>query len=279
MRGDLPSVTAMGVALLRGIATEPGSPFVVDDPIARQLLPWPLRHLPRLVRRMPLASRVLSGGLLDHVALRTAAIDAALASLPAIRQLAILGAGLDARAYRMRELGGTVVFEVDHPSTQRMKRAKLAGRAPLAREVRFVAVDFAKGSLEEELERAGHDRSRPTVWLWEGVLPYLDRAAARATLGVIDRRSAPGSTLLATYVTADLVSAPPAIRPVLRRAFATLGEPLSLVLSPEEMRDLAAEVKFERVSDTGSPDWARSHLRRGRGPLLEITERLLVAKR
>jgi O-methyltransferase involved in polyketide biosynthesis len=37
-------------------------------------------------------------------------------------QLVILGAGLDGRAWRMRELAAADVFELDHPTSQEDKR-------------------------------------------------------------------------------------------------------------------------------------------------------------
>jgi O-methyltransferase involved in polyketide biosynthesis len=46
---------------------------------------------------------------------RTAAIDADLRNA-ATPQVIILGAGFDGRAWRMRELVTSLVFEVDHPT-------------------------------------------------------------------------------------------------------------------------------------------------------------------
>lgn len=48
---------------------------------------------------------------------RTIAIDEAVRARPA-PQVVILGAGLDARAWRMKELAGVDMFEVDHPPSQ-----------------------------------------------------------------------------------------------------------------------------------------------------------------
>ena len=59
--------------------------------------------------------------------------------------------------------------------------------------VSFVAIDFERQSLDTVLERAGHNRSSPTCWIWEGVVMYLTRDAMRATLAGIAGRSATGS--------------------------------------------------------------------------------------
>src|SRR5687768_8483627 len=114
--GRLPSLTAMMVACARGLPRE------APDPIADRLLPRPLgavlRSVHSLARRAEIVDRTtatLSLGLVTHLVLRTHAIDeVVVASATAgIRQLVILGAGLDARAHRMSELAEVSVYEVD----------------------------------------------------------------------------------------------------------------------------------------------------------------------
>ena len=94
-------------------------------------------------------------------------------------QVVILGAGLDGRAWRMPELRDVTVFEVDHPDSQREKAARAAALLRVAREVRFVPVDFTRDRLDEPLAAAGHDPARPTTWIWEGVVMYLTTAESR----------------------------------------------------------------------------------------------------
>jgi methyltransferase (TIGR00027 family) len=122
---------------------------------------------------------------------RTVAIDADLRNAPAF-QVVILGAGLDGRAWRMRELGTSLVFEVNHPDSQQQKLQWVASLTREAREVRFVPVDFGRGDLAHALAAAGHDPHLPTAWLWEGVVMYLDRNEIETTLRIVEDRSAPG---------------------------------------------------------------------------------------
>ncbi len=133
-------------------------------------------------------------------AARTIAIDEAIREHPT-SQVVILGAGLDGRAWRMPELGAADVFEVDHPASQADKRDRAAGLPPMARGVRFVAVDFGRDDLGDRLAASGHDAATPTTWVWEGVIPYLTRPDVAATLRVVAHRSAPGSRLILTHVT------------------------------------------------------------------------------
>ena len=78
---------------------------------------------------------------------RTVAIDEAVRDA-ASPQVVILGAGLDGRAWRMSELADVTVFEVDHPDSQREKRARAAPLKQAARDVRFVPVDFTRDRFE-----------------------------------------------------------------------------------------------------------------------------------
>ena len=92
---------------------------------------------------------MLGFGMVDHVCLRTAAIDAAVvrAVEAGCRQLVILGAGLDGRAWRLNALREVDVYEVDHPDTQAEKRRRVDGLMQAASSVSFVPVDFARDRL------------------------------------------------------------------------------------------------------------------------------------
>jgi methyltransferase (TIGR00027 family) len=114
----------------------------------------------------------------------------------------ILGAGLDGRAWRMPELAGVAVFEVDQPATQRDKRdraADLSGRPP-----RFVPLDFGRDRLAEALAAAGHHSGLATTWIWEGVVPYLTRTEVATTVSEVAECSAPNSRLIVNFQTPGL---------------------------------------------------------------------------
>ena len=257
MRGDWPSVTAMMVAFGRGLGTSDRA----VDPHAQTLLPAPLATALRLVgHRGPRAIvRALSFGMVDHVCLRTAAIDAAVKDAKArgCDQLVILGAGLDARAWRLPELRGVDVYEVDHPSTQPGKRDAVASLSPYAKRVCFVAVDFERERIGDRLHEEGHDPTRPTAWIWEGVTPYLHPAAIEQTLDDVAARSATGSVLMMSYAIPEIVPLPiPGIAAITRLAFLGLGEGLFGAMSPEHAAELVRAHGFEILRDTDARDWA-----------------------
>jgi methyltransferase (TIGR00027 family) len=252
MRTDRPSTTALYVAMGRALAHAEARVGGFSDPIARELLPPEYR---RLVDRFATGQGPSSWrdrwtlAIVRRVArmipLRTLAIDDAVRATPGLRQLVILGAGLDARAWRMQELRDTVVFEVDHPATQAFKRERTAALHLLARELRFVPVDFQRDALDAALARAGHDAGTPTLWIWEGVIRYLSRDAIEATLDALARRSAPGSRLVANYATRAGIA-----RWLSNLVLAAIGEPIRSALSPSVVAALLAARGFEVISDT-----------------------------
>jgi methyltransferase (TIGR00027 family) len=205
MRPGRASQTAVWVAMGRAAAHGRSDAARFSDPTAMALLPEDARAEVERFRSEAKPKGLRAGfrhGSLEHrsrlMVARTVAVDDAVRA-GAAPQLVILGAGLDGRAWRMPELADAVVFEVDHPDSQRDKRARVGALAQAAREVRFVSVDFERDKLDDALAAAGHDPSRPTTWIWEGVVMYLSLADIEASLQVIARRSTPGSRLVIVY--------------------------------------------------------------------------------
>ena len=255
MKGERPSRTAHFVALGRALA-DLGISHVPEfhDPTARVFLnergKRSLAKIERLAREQRSTRLEAARGAADIIALRTRAIDTAVrdAIAAGATQLVILGAGYDGRAWRMPELTGVKVFEVDHPATQTDKRAQVAELPAPNGIVTFVSIDFERENLDAVLERAGHDRAAPTCWIWEGVVMYLTRDAMRGTLANVARRSAPGSTLIVNYHTAYR-------RFFARMLFRLIGEPQISAWTPEEMAADLGSVGFVVRDDSAITDW------------------------
>jgi methyltransferase (TIGR00027 family) len=243
------------------------------DSVAERLVPAPFGHALRLLRGSR-AARLLSAGLVDHLDLRTRAIDEAVLAAES-PQVVLLGAGLDARAFRLPGLANALVFEVDHPSTQAYKRSRTSSLRLRARELRFVGVDFEADDLAERLAASGHDDATATTWIWEGVTPYLTRPAVEATLDRIARRSSPGSTLVMTYGTPDLGTVPSLLRPAVAPVFRLLGEELRGLVTPDEAHEVVCARSFRVIADEAVSEVAA---RFGRpAPRMLIAEHVLVA--
>jgi methyltransferase (TIGR00027 family) len=110
-----------------------------------------------------------------------------------VRQIVLLAAGLDSRAYRLPWPKGTVVFELDQPRVLEFKRQVLAehGDEPTA-ERREIAVDLRDDWVRALLD-AGFDPTRPAAFLAEGLLIYLPATAQGELFAGIDSLACPGS--------------------------------------------------------------------------------------
>lgn len=122
------------------------------------------------------------------------------------RQVVLLAAGMDARAYRLAWPDGVTVYELDQPAVIAAKEEILAGDLPRCRRL-GVGVDLAD-DWPAVLTAAGFDRRSPTVWLIEGLLQYLDEGAVGTLFDRIHGLSVPNSTLLYDVVGKSLLESP-----------------------------------------------------------------------
>ncbi len=282
MRPGLPSGTSLLVSFVRALGVDEQE----IDPLAVELLPPLLAGLAAAPRRLGgvaalyrNAVRVTTFGLVDHVVLRTKAIDAHLASAlrAGIDQLVILGAGLDARAWRLESLKDVTVFEVDHPATQQYKRKRLLDKIAPA-EIRYVPVDFEKEQFSDALKREGFRSGRPSAWIWEGVAMYLPQTTIRETLGQLTALAAAGSQLAMTYRVPGMLPYGSLGRVVIPAVFAAAGERLKGTLEPHELAYAIGpdwEISFDEDA-RGWGDFTGSVAKPSRSFL---AERLAIAKR
>ena len=158
-----PSRSAQNVALVRAHLTRLG---IVDDPHARRMLS-PDRRRTAAVFHLPGVRYRIVG--LPGLAARTRFFDAFVddALDEGIRQVVVVGAGYDSRAWRLARPGVTF-FEVDQPATQDDKRAKAPDGGPV-----YVAADVTDPRLPETLRRAGLRADRPTAFTLEGLVAYM----------------------------------------------------------------------------------------------------------
>ena len=101
-----------------------------------------------------------------------------------IRQIVILGAGLDTFALRNPHCALQLrLYEVDHRATQEWKVQRLAeAQIPPPPWLILVPVDFEWDDLGEKLAAAGFQQHSPAFFTWLGVVPYLTQDAIDRTL-------------------------------------------------------------------------------------------------
>jgi methyltransferase (TIGR00027 family) len=161
-----------------------------------------------------------------EAAARMAFFDAAVDRyLPNMTQLVILGAGFDTRAFRLPKDLRVRSFEVDTPKTQAIKRRMIAKTSLDATRITFVPANFEKGDWFARLVSAGFDPSKPALFLWEGVVMYLDREAVEDTLRKIGSCAA-GSIVAFDYFTSEALSSQELYWRFARMSTRAVGEPL-----------------------------------------------------
>lgn len=213
MKVSRSSKTAEQMALSRAIETRKApQERICFDPFAERFLNAKYK-LPLFAR--PLRDAVekliesLFAGHHYYVIARTRHFDEfllqRLADSP--EQLVILGAGYDSRAYRFVDrLERVAVFEVDHPATSAAKKSKVqAMLGSTKNRVTYVPVDFNVERLEDKLRRSGYRDKCKTIFLWEGVTPYLSPEAVDEVLQFILSSCGPGSVVMFDYIVATLL--------------------------------------------------------------------------
>lgn len=262
MNTGTPSKTAETAAAFRARETlKPEKERVCNDPLARHFIgPFFIalgRH-PWLGRFFRWLGESQFPGLGGAVLARTRYIDehttACLGN--GIRQVVILGAGYDTRAYRLVDPAqGVRVFEVDHPATQAVKLAKLhevLGTIPF--HVEFVPVDFGRDALAERLIEAGYDPGKRTLFIWEGVSYYLTAAAVDQTLAFMARHSAVGSAVLFDFFPRAVIDGTSRRKEAitLRKRLTERGEPLLFGIDDDEVVPFLRARGFETLEMVGA---------------------------
>ena len=243
------SVTALGAAGHRAAHQVLERGFVFADPLALLILGQDADNAIALAKERP-ERRSLR--LFVAMRSRFAEDSARRAIEKGVRQILVLGAGLDTFAYRLEATQDMRVFELDHPATQAEKRRRLTeAQITEPQHVAYVAHDFERGSMTAALEAGGFDPHKRTFVLWLGVTPYLTEEAVFATLSELARL--PGGA----EVVFDYANPPGAIPEGNARDFhremaervAASGEPFRCFLDSAELHTRARELDFSEIED------------------------------
>jgi methyltransferase (TIGR00027 family) len=266
MKAGQASRTAQHMALFRAMeSTRPPKRRLFEDQLAARALSPGLRIVAAL-SRVPGVGKVLRS-VIDHhwpgsrtsgVA-RTRFIDdeAKTALASGVEQVVILGAGFDARAYRLGTMAGRSVFEVDHPATSSAKQAVVKrALGALPQHVRFVAVNFDTESLAEAMRAAGYDADKRTLFIWEGVTNYLNEAAIDATLRWCAAAAA-CSKVIFTYIHKRVLADPRAFfgGEMMIATVQAVGERWTFGLEPAEITDFLKQRGLVLKQDVGASDY------------------------
>lgn len=271
-------LTAVLVAAARAMETHRHD-TLAEDPYAEHLVraataasTWPVR-----IEDVPDGdANPLWGRLGRYFGLRTRVFDDFLlrSTVAGARQVVLLGAGLDTRAFRLAWPQHTTVYELDQPDVLSFKRAVLADLGATPRVAhRSIGVDL-RDDWAMPLVADGFDATAPSTWLAEGVLLYLPSAAERRMIDTVDRLAVPGSAM-AYEVKQHRES--PAVRrsPIYTATTRQTGVDLLALFDTEPRPDSAAALgdRGWSTSTHTAFDFTRQY---GRGPLPEPDDALAV---
>jgi len=195
----------------------------------------------------------------------------------------ILGAGFETFAYRQPPFATELdIYEVDHPATQRAKRALLeAAGITIPSNLHWCPTDFETTNLRDALATTGFDFSSPAVISWLGVTQYLSRSAIQATLQFCGSL-AKGTTIVLSFVLPEeeLTGADGELLTVFSAAAAAKDEPFLSQFRPPELVGWLMELGFYSVEHL-SPQRAADRYFRDRidgltPPLIEQLIRVTV---
>jgi len=145
--------------------------------------------------------------LVDGVAVRTRKLDDEVVkaySQDGIKQICVIGAGLDTRAWRLSNENYNIkFFEVDFPEIFEFKLQALASLNAVNQfDYRSISADMSLSDWPDSLIAQGFDVNEPTFWLLEGLIGYLTEDEADLMLQKISQvLSAKNSRLVATFLT------------------------------------------------------------------------------
>ena len=217
--------------------------------------------------------KVLSDAMEPSTAAHSTAIGGHRPRPRPIEQLVILGAGSDTRPLRVYEQladKGVVVFEVDVPDTQTVKQDKLLQAIARGKQIkqegdvaaaydniRFVPLNLTQAAakhghakrsstahetaellpaLFSALESAGYSDSKPTMFLLEGLVPYLPPDTVNDTLHALHHHSPPASVLVMDYF-APSPDCKQDVLDVVIEHVAAMGEPILFTVETEVDKD------------------------------------------
>jgi methyltransferase (TIGR00027 family) len=269
-------VTALLVAAARAIETHR------EDSLARDVYAehfvlaapasagWPVR-----MHQVPDGdANPLWGRFARYFGLRTRVLDDfVLGSVQAgARQVVLLGAGLDTRAFRLDWPPGCVIFEIDRAGVLAFKHDVLGGLSATPKGARVPIPIDLRADWVGALTDAGFDPAAPSVWLAEGLLFYLPNVVETHLIDTVDRLSTAGSAL-AFEVKLDRDLLEYRDSPLYTSTKRQLGIDLLDLFAREPRPDSAGELAGRGWSTSvHTPfDFTRRH---GRGPLPEHNDAL-----
>lgn len=202
-----------------------------------------------------LQKAIAAAGEQPAIAIRTRYIDDKIteALKKGIRQIVMLAAGMDTRAYRLNFPNGTSIFELDRPEVLDYKQQKLINVQPQCKR-RAIALDLRE-DWNEKLLQAGFQKGARTLWVVEGLLMYLEEAQVITLFERLNALSSKGDILLFDILSRTLLEVPHMKNQL--EFLASLGAPWKFGINDPEkfMKDLGWEGSTSQPGEVAPDRW------------------------
>ena len=204
-----PAVTALGLAASRTVeSSRPDR--LINDPLARAFFEAAAMDLPMRLDWPGRGEEVTDAERLHlhgsrYIGVRTRFYDDLLLQVArkGLRQGVLIGAGLDTRAFRLSLPAEFHLIELDQTALLDWKQGVLEAQLamPTCRRSR-IGADLRE-DWSAHLSRRGFDAAEPTVFIAEGLLPYLSSEQQLRLLDRVGALAAAGSVLAADRIVGD----------------------------------------------------------------------------
>ncbi len=286
-----PSSTAYGAAFLRAAENLlPEDKRLFEDPYSEKILPplykffVILMHPPKIWNFLIKIREKSTPGVIGGLICRTRYIDDVLnnAIKEGVGTVVNLGAGMDARAFRIPGIENIQYFELDFPELQKVKRAYLDKKiGELPSNVSLVPIDFNSQELGEELERAGYTLSSKTLFIWEGVTQYISKEAIDNTMKYVAQAST-GSKIVFTYVLESFIDGshiPDGLNSLYKFTLKKKKPLWYCGFDPAEMHEYLSEYSLSLIEDVGHEEYRERYIEpKGRDLTVMEIERTVLAE-
>jgi methyltransferase (TIGR00027 family) len=273
--------SAWGAAFIKSIEKfQPEDQKLFTDRLISRLMPLSYRLVLlsmkfKSIRNLMLIMIEKQGkGVMGALLCRTCYMDKILQKSleDGIRQVVILGAGMDSRPYRNMVKEEIVFFEVDYP--------EVLGKIPSS--VFFVPIDFNTQSLEEAMAQVDFSLKEKTLFIWEGVTQYISHEAAEEVLRFISG-SQKGSLLVFTYIIKsfiDQMDAGADQEPFDKKFIEKLKQMWVNGYDPDELPGYLSTMNLRIVEDLGKEEFKSRYLDpRHRAMSLLNVERIALVRK
>lgn len=269
-----PRKAALQMAGLRAIETHrPEDERVFVDPYAEYFFPEDVDRTAEGIDWAKAESskfETLMPGVNGALVARTRYIDECLLELinAGLKQIVIIGAGYDTRAYRIQEIRKNCkVFEIDQPLIQEEKINTIKKNVTDPQDhVTYLPMQIGQGRLDKKLINAGFDPNQKALFIAEGFLMYLPPFAVSILLNFIVGTSVPGSALLADWFNNAVVDGTSPLKEA--KAFKDFveknGAPLRFGISDEKAEAYFQKRGFKHVECVNA-QWCKEKYFKGTG--------------